>query len=122
LATALTAAGLVDTLKGTGPFTVMPPKDEAFAKTPAADVLAWLGNKKKLTDVLTYHVVSGLVPASVATTLHETTTVEGGKITITTADGKLTLNGSSHVTATDIHATNGVIHVIDTVLMPPAKH
>lgn len=121
LATALTAGGLIDTLKGPGPFTVFAPTDEAFAKIPAADLQALLADKKKLTDVLTYHVVSGKVPASVVTTLHDAVTVEGGKVTIATAGGKVTLNGMSHVTATDIEASNGVIHVIDTVLMPPAK-
>ncbi len=122
LATALTAAGLIDTLKGTGPFTVLAPTDEAFAKIPAADLKALLADKKKLTDVLTYHVIAGKVPASVVTTLHDSMTVEGGKVTIATANGKVTLNGTSHVTATDIEASNGVIHVIDTVLMPPEKH
>jgi len=122
LATALTAAGLIDTLKGTGPFTVLAPTDDAFAKIPAADLEALLADKEKLAAVLTYHVVAGNVPASVVTTLHEAETVEGGKVTIATADGKVTLNGKSHVTATDIAASNGVIHVIDTVLMPPAKH
>jgi uncharacterized surface protein with fasciclin (FAS1) repeats len=122
LATALTAAGLIDTLKGAGPFTVLAPTDDAFAKIPAADLEALLADKEKLTAVLTYHVVAGKVPASVVVTLHEAVTVEGGKMTIATADGKVTLNGSSHVTATDIEASNGVIHVIDTVLMPPAKH
>jgi len=121
LATALTAAGLIDTLKGTGPFTVLAPTDDAFAKIPAADLEALLADKKKLTDVLTYHVVAGNHPASVVVTLHEAETVEGSKVTIATADGKVTLNGKSLVTATDIKATNGVIHVIDTVLMPPAK-
>jgi len=122
LATALTAAGLIDTLKGEGPFTVLAPTDDAFAKIPAADLQALLADKDKLTAVLTYHVIAGNVPASVVTTLHEAATVEGSMVTIATANGTVTLNGSSKVTATDIQATNGVIHVIDTVLMPPAKH
>ncbi len=122
LATALTAAGLIDTLKGAGPFTVLAPTDDAFAKIPAADLTALLADTAKLTAVLTYHVVAGNVPAAAVVTLTEAATVEGSKITIAVVDGKVVLNGASHVTATDIAATNGVIHVIDTVLMPPAKH
>jgi len=118
LATALTAAGLIDTLKGAGPFTVLAPTDEAFAKIPAADLNALLADKEKLTSVLTYHVISGNVPASVVTTLTEAATVQGTMVNIAVADGKVVLNGNSHVTAVDIAATNGVIHVIDTVLMP----
>jgi uncharacterized surface protein with fasciclin (FAS1) repeats len=121
LATALTAAGLIETLKGTGPFTVMAPTDDAFAKLPAADLTALLGDKAKLTAVLTYHVVAGRVMAETVTTLTNATTVEGSDIAIAVQDGKVVLNGSSHVTAVDIAASNGVIHVIDTVLMPPAK-
>ncbi len=119
LATALTAAGLIDTLKGPGPFTVMAPTDEAFAKIAAPDLEALLADKEQLTAVLTYHVVAGNVPSATVTTLHEATTVEGSKILITVEGGKVVLNGTSHVTATDIAASNGVIHVIDTVLMPP---
>ncbi len=122
LATALTAAGLIDTLKGPGPFTVLAPTDDAFAKIPAADLTALLADTAKLTAVLTYHVVAGNVPAAAVVTLTEAATVEGSKVTIAVVDGKVVLNGASHVTATDIAATNGVIHVIDTVLMPPAKH
>jgi len=118
LATALTAAGLIDTLKGAGPFTVLAPTAEAFAKIPAADLNALLADKEKLTSVLTYHVISGNVPASVVTTLTEAATVQGTMVNIAVADGKVVLNGNSHVTAVDIAATNGVIHVIDTVLMP----
>ena len=119
LATALTAAGLIDTLKGPGPFTVLAPTDEAFAKISASDLKALLADKAQLTAVLTYHVVAGNVPAATVTTLHEATTVEGSKILIKVEGGKVVLNGTSHVTATDIAASNGVIHVIDTVLMPP---
>ena len=122
LATALTAAGLIDTLKGAGPFTVLAPTDDAFAKIPAADLKVLLADKAKLTAVLKYHVVAGKVPAATVVTLHEAATVEGSKVTIAVVDGKVVLNGKSHVTATDIAASNGVIHVIDTVLMPPAKH
>ena len=119
LATALTAAGLIDTLKGPGPFTVLAPTDEAFAKISASDLKALLADKAQLTAVLTYHVVAGNVPAATVTTLHEATTVEGSKILIKVEGGKVVLNGTSHVTTTDIAASNGVIHVIDTVLMPP---
>ncbi len=121
LATALTAAGLIDTLKGTGPFTVLAPTDDAFAKIPASDLEALLADKAKLTAVLTYHVVAGNVPAATVVTLTEAATVEGSHIAIAVVDGGVVLNGNSHVTATDIAASNGVIHVIDTVLMPPAK-
>lgn len=119
LAQALTAAGLVETLQGAGPYTVLAPTDEAFAKIPAADLQALLANKDELTKVLTYHVISGNVPASQVTTLTEATTVEGRKVTIQVVDGKVVLNGNVNVTATDIAASNGVIHVIDAVLMPP---
>ncbi len=121
LAQALTAAGLVETLKGAGPFTVLAPTDEAFAKIPAADLEALLADKAALTKVLTYHVIAGNVPASTVTTLTEATSVEGSKIMIKVVDGKVMLNDASEVTATDIAASNGVIHVINTVLMPPKK-
>ncbi len=120
LATALTAAGLIDTLKGTGPFTVLAPTDDAFAKIPQADLDALLADKAKLTAVLTYHVIAGNVPAATVVTLTEAATVEGSKVTIAVVDGGVVLNGTSHVTATDIAASNGVIHVIDSVLMPSA--
>lgn len=121
LAKALTAAGLVETLKGTGPFTVLAPTDEAFAKIPAKDLEALLADKAALTKVLTYHVIAGNVPASTVTTLTEAVSLEGSKIAIKVVDGKVMLNNSSEVTATDIAASNGVIHVINTVLMPPKK-
>jgi uncharacterized surface protein with fasciclin (FAS1) repeats len=120
LARALTAAGLIETLKGPGPFTVFAPTDAAFAKLPAAALNALLADKAKLAAVLTYHVVSGSVMASQVVGLQEATTVQGAKVAIAVVNGKVKLNGSSTVTATDIKATNGVIHVIDTVLMPPA--
>ena len=120
LAQALTAAGLVETLKGAGPFTVLAPTDEAFAKIPEADLQALLANKEELTKVLTYHVISGNVPASQVTGMTSATTLEGRDITISVVDGKVVINGNANVTATDVAATNGVIHVIDTVLMPPA--
>jgi len=121
LAAALTAAGLVETLKGPGPFTVFAPTDAAFAKIPAAALNALLADKAKLTAVLTYHVVSGTVLAAQVVGLTEAGTVQGGKVAIKVVGGKVMLNGNTTVTATDIKATNGVIHVIDTVLMPPAS-
>lgn len=118
-ATALAAAGLVETLKGAGPYTVLAPTDEAFAKIPKKDLDALLADKAKLTKVLSYHVLAGNVPASTVTTLTEATTLEGRKIAIKVVDGKVMLNKSSEVTTADIPASNGVIHVINTVLMPP---
>jgi len=119
LAKALTEAGLVETLKGAGPYTVLAPTDEAFAKIPAKDLEALLADKAALTKVLTYHVIAGNVPASQVTTMTEATTLEGGKVTIKVEDGKVVLNGNSTVTTADVAASNGVIHVINTVLMPP---
>ncbi len=121
LAKALTEAGLIETLKGTGPFTVLAPTDEAFAKIPAKDLEALLADKAALTKVLTYHVIAGNVPASTVTTLTEATSLEGSKIMIKVVDGKVMLNDASEVTATDVAASNGVIHVINTVLMPPKQ-
>jgi uncharacterized surface protein with fasciclin (FAS1) repeats len=119
LARALTAAGLIETLKGPGPFTVFAPTDAAFAKIPAATLNALLADRAKLIAVLTYHVVPGAVMASQVVGLSDATTVQGGKVGIRVVNGKVMLNGNSTVTATDIKAKNGVIHVIDTVLMPP---
>ena len=121
LAKALTAAGLVETLKGAGPFTVFAPTDAAFAKLPPAALNALLADKAKLTAVLTYHVVPGAVMASQVVGLSEAATVQGSKVMIKVVDGKVMLNGGTTVTATDIKAKNGVIHVIDTVLMPPSS-
>jgi uncharacterized surface protein with fasciclin (FAS1) repeats len=115
LATALTAAGLVDTLKGPGPFTVFAPTDEAFAKVPKADLDALLKDKAKLTAVLTYHVVPGKVMAK-DVKAGQVKTVQGSMLTISTANGVMV--DKAKVTATDIAADNGVIHVIDTVIMP----
>ena len=115
LVTALKAADLVKTLKGKGPYTVFAPTDEAFAKIPKADLDALLANKEKLTAVLTYHVVSGKI-MSKDVKAGDVATVNGKTIKITT-DGGVLVN-TSKVTATDIKASNGVIHVIDTVLMP----
>ncbi len=116
LATALTAAGLIDTLKGTGPFTVFAPTDEAFAKLPAGTLDALLADKSKLASVLTYHVVAGKVMAADVVTLKTAKTLQGGSIMIDTKMG-VKVDGAT-VTKTDIECSNGVIHVIDTVLMP----
>jgi len=115
LATALGAAGLVDTLKGKGPFTVFAPTDEAFAKIPKADLDALLKDKAKLTAVLTYHVVPGKVMAA-DVKAGKVKTVQGSEITISTTSG-VSVNNAK-VIKTDIVADNGVIHVIDTVIMP----
>ncbi len=115
LATALQAAGLIDTLKGKGPFTVFAPTDEAFAKVPKADLDALLQDKAKLTSVLTYHVVPGKV-LSKDIKPGKVKTVQGSELTIGTTGG-VTVDAAK-VTAADIQADNGVIHVIDSVLMP----
>jgi uncharacterized surface protein with fasciclin (FAS1) repeats len=115
LATALQAAGLVDTLKGPGPFTVFAPTDAAFAKIPKADLDALLKDKAKLTAVLTYHVVPGKVMAA-DVKAGQVKTVQGGSLTVATMGG-VTVD-KAKVTATDIVADNGVIHVIDSVVMP----
>ncbi len=115
LATALGAAGLVDTLKGKGPFTVFAPTDEAFAKIPKADLDALLKDKAKLSAVLTYHVVAGKVMAA-DVKAGKVKTVQGSELTVTTTGG-VQVNGAN-VVKTDIVADNGVIHVIDTVVIP----
>lgn len=115
LATALQAAGLVETLKGKGPFTVFAPTDAAFAKIPKADLDALLKDKAKLTAVLTYHVVPGAVMAK-DVKAGTVKTVQGGMLTLGTTGG-VTVNNAKVVQA-DIVASNGVIHVIDTVVLP----
>jgi uncharacterized surface protein with fasciclin (FAS1) repeats len=119
LTTALKAAGLVETLKGKGPFTVFAPTDEAFAKLPEGTVQSLLmpENKQKLTAILTYHVVAGNVKAADVIKLTSAKTLNGQSVTIKTVGGKVLINGASVVKA-DIATTNGTIHVIDTVLMP----
>lgn len=119
LATALTAAGLVDTLKGSGPFTVFAPTDEAFAKLPAGTLDSLLADKEALTKVLTYHVVSGKVMAADVATLNSAETIAQLPVSIKVQDGNVFLNNDSKVIITDVAASNGVIHVIDTVLLPP---
>jgi uncharacterized surface protein with fasciclin (FAS1) repeats len=119
LAKALQAAGLVDTLKGKGPFTVFAPTDEAFAKLPAGTVADLLKpeNKQKLTAILTYHVVPSKVTAAEVTKLKSAKTVNGASVDIATSGNKVMVNGATVVKA-DVMASNGVIHVIDTVLLP----
>jgi transforming growth factor-beta-induced protein len=121
LVAAVQAAGLVETLKGEGPFTVFAPTDDAFAALPAGtlDSLLLPENKQQLTDILTYHVVPGKVLAADVTGLTEAPTVLGENINVKVADGKVFLNDNVQVVITDIETTNGVIHVIDAVLLPP---
>jgi len=116
LVKAVKAAGLVQTLSGPGPFTVFAPTDDAFAKLPAGTVEGLLKDKKKLTAVLTYHVVSGKVMAADVVKLRSAKTVQGHAISIDTTDG-VKVDGAS-VVKTDIECTNGVIHVIDSVILP----
>ncbi len=118
LEAALVAADLVETLEGDGPFTVFAPTDAAFAALPAGALDALLADKEALTDVLTYHVVSGRVTAAQVLTLESATTLQGTDIAISVVDGKVILNGTVNVTVTDIAADNGIIHMIDAVLMP----
>jgi uncharacterized surface protein with fasciclin (FAS1) repeats len=128
LVTAVKAGDLVETLSGKGPFTVFAPTNDAFAKLPAGTVenLVKPENKKTLVNILTYHVVSGSVLAADVVKLNGkmVKTVQGGEVMVNVKDGKVSLTdamkGTSNVTATDVKASNGVIHVIDAVLMPPA--
>ena len=116
LAKALTAAGLIDTLKGPGPFTVFAPTDAAFAKIPADKLNALLADKAALTKVLTYHVVPGMVVAADVKP-GRVKTVEGDYLNVTASSGGVKVN-DANVIKTDVMATNGVIHVIDTVVLP----
>ena len=119
LATALKAAGLVETLKGPGPFTVFAPTDEAFAKLPAGTLESLLKpeNKAKLAGILTYHVVAGKVMAADVVKLTSAKTVNGQSVKVAVDGGKVKVDGAN-VVKTDIAASNGVIHLIDTVLLP----
>jgi len=119
LVAALKAAGLVDTLKGTGPFTVFAPTDEAFAKLPAGtlDDLLKPQNKEKLVGILTYHVVPAKAMAKDVAGMSSAKTVNGKTLTLKAADGKVMVDKAT-VTKADIEASNGVIHVIDSVLLP----
>jgi uncharacterized surface protein with fasciclin (FAS1) repeats len=122
LVAAVKAAGLVDTMKGKGPFTVFAPTDEAFAKLPAGTVEELLKpeNRKKLQSILTYHVVAGQVEAADVVKLSSAKTVQGQLIDINVKDGKVKVDGAN-VVKTDIHTANGVIHVIDSVILPVEK-
>ena len=119
LAAALKAAGLIETLKGAGPFTVFAPTDEAFAKLPAGTVEDLLkpNNKEKLVAILTYHVVAGKDMAKDVAGLSSVKTVNGKKLSLKVVDGKVMV-GDATVKTADIEASNGVIHVIDAVLLP----
>ena len=117
LAAAIEAAGLTETLKGEGPFTVFAPTDEAFAKLPEGTVDALLEDKAKLTAILTYHVVPGNVMSQDVAGMSSAKTVNGQELSIKAKDGKVKVDKAT-VTTTDIAASNGVIHVIDQVLMP----
>ena len=119
LAAALKAADLIDTLKSKGPFTVFAPTDEAFSKLPKGTVEELLKpeNKAKLASILTYHVVSGNVLAADVVKLSKAKTVQGSDVSIQVAEGKVKV-GTANVTATDIKSSNGVIHVIDSVILP----
>ena len=116
LVTAIKAAGLVDTLSGPGPFTVFAPTNEAFAKIPADTLKSVLADKAKLTSILTYHVVAGKVMSKDVSAMTGAATVQGSKLKIDASHG-VKINDAT-VTQADIECTNGVIHAIDTVLMP----
>jgi uncharacterized surface protein with fasciclin (FAS1) repeats len=120
LATALQAVGLVETLKGPGPFTVFAPTDAAFAKLPAGTVDALLNDPETLRTVLTYHVVSGMVTAADVSQLTQAATVAGEDVSFQATSGTVTINDAAMVTHADTAASNGIIHIIDTVLMPPS--
>jgi uncharacterized surface protein with fasciclin (FAS1) repeats len=117
LVTAVKAAGLVETLKGEGPFTVFAPTDAAFAKVPTDTLNALLADKAALANVLTYHVVAGKVMAADVVKLTSAETVQGQAVSIEVKDGKVYVDGAQVVT-TDLKASNGVIHVIDAVILP----
>jgi uncharacterized surface protein with fasciclin (FAS1) repeats len=122
LVAALQTAGLVDTLAGPGPFTVFAPTDDAFAKLPPGTVESLLRpeNRDQLRAILTYHVVPGRVAASEVVKLTSARTVQGSDVAIRVTDGKVTIDGAT-VMVPDISASNGVIHVIDTVILPSAR-
>jgi transforming growth factor-beta-induced protein len=120
LVAAVTAAGLADTLKGAGPFTVFAPTDDAFAKLPKGTVDALLKDTPKLKDILLYHVVSGKVMAADVVKMSTAKTVEGKPVMIKVEGNKVWVN-DAQVVITDILASNGVVHVLDKVIMPPSK-
>jgi uncharacterized surface protein with fasciclin (FAS1) repeats len=121
LLAAATAAGLVDTLKGAGPFTVLAPTDEAFAALPEGTLDGLLKDPEALKEILLYHVISGKVMAETVVGLTSADSVAGPAIKIAVKDGTVYLNDSAKVVTTDIEASNGVIHVIDAVILPPAS-
>ncbi len=122
LVAAVQAAGLVETLSGPGPFTVFAPTDEAFAKLPEGTIEHLLKpeNKDQLVAILTYHVVPGKVTSGEVVKLTSVTTVQGSPLSIQVKEGAVKVNNAT-VTTVDVEATNGVVHVIDTVLLPPAE-
>jgi len=121
LVAAVKAAGLVDTLKSKGPFTVFAPTDEAFAKLPPGTVDGLLKNPEQLKAILTYHVVSGAVKAADVVKLTSAKTVQGSSVKIKINGGTVMVDNAK-VVKTDVATDNGIIHVIDTVIMPPAHH
>ena len=120
LLTAAEAAGLVDTLTSDGPFTVFAPTDDAFAALPEGTLESLLEDPEQLADILLYHVVAGEVKAEDVVGLSSATSAQGGEITITINGETVVLNGSANVVTTDVIASNGVIHIIDAVILPPA--
>jgi uncharacterized surface protein with fasciclin (FAS1) repeats len=118
LVTAVTEAGLVETLSGEGPFTVLAPTDDAFAALPEGLLDTVLADQELLTSILTYHVLDGAVPAATVVTLESAATLQGEEIAIAVDGDTVTINGAT-VIITDIEASNGIIHVIDAVLLPP---
>lgn len=120
LAAALTEAGLIETLQSEGPFTVFAPTDEAFAKLPKGTVESLLKDKEALTNILLYHVVSGKVMSGDVVKLNSAETVQGSSVYIKVVDGKVMINDAQVISA-DVNASNGVIHVIDTVILPQTK-
>jgi len=121
LLAAAEAAGLVDTLTGDGPYTVFAPTDDAFAALPDGTVEGLLEDPEALADILLYHVVPGEVFAADVVDLSSATSAQGGEITIDVVDGGVVLNGTANVVTTDVDASNGVIHIIDAVILPPAS-
>jgi uncharacterized surface protein with fasciclin (FAS1) repeats len=125
LASAIKQAGLAKTLKAKGPFTVFAPTNEAFAKVPKDQLDALLADKTALTNVLTYHVLAGKVPSSALEPTQEVTALDGSPFTIAVADGKATITDGQgnvvNIVKTDIKGKNGVIHVIDSVMLPPSS-
>ncbi len=121
LLAAADAAGLVDTLKGEGPYTLFAPNDDAFAALPEGTLESLLADPEALKAILLYHVVEGSVTSDQVVGLTEATSVEGSPIAISVVDGTVTLNGAAKVVTADVMASNGVIHVIDAVILPPSN-